>query len=138
MKDKQLYLYWLYLFILCAALGFIPERSNLLTAVLALLWLLFYVPGSVLLYRSIRSGRRTHLRNVLLISVVSLVLTTLAIIANYATALVPNNRLLGNILNAVLVIISSPMMCSPLPGGSLFLWACLMLTAISYWKKTKK
>jgi ammonia channel protein AmtB len=137
MKDKQLYLYWLYLAILSAALGFMQDRNNLVILLLAVLMILFYVPGAMLLYRGIQRGDRKPLRRVALLSLISLVVTTVFFIANYMTVLAPNNRLLGNILHAVLVIVSVPMMCSPLPALSLFLWACLLFTAISYWKKTE-
>ena len=137
MKDKQLYLYWLYLAILCAALGFIQERNSLVVLLLTVLMILFYVPGGMLLYRAIQRGKRQHLRNVLFLSLISLAATTLFFIFNLLTVLAPANRLLGNILNAALVIVSVPMMCSPLPALSMFLWGCLLFTAISWWKKTE-
>ena len=50
MKDKQLYLYWLYLFILCAALGFIQDRGPLVTALLTIAGIGFFLPPALLLY----------------------------------------------------------------------------------------
>lgn len=137
MKTNQLYLYWLYLFIFCAAMGFIQERNPLVTALLMLLTLAFFVPGALLLYHAIREGDRKHLRNVLIISACSLGVTMLLFIANTLTVLAPDNDLLGRILYAVLVVFSAPMMCAPYQSISMFLWACLMFTAISHWKKTK-
>lgn len=137
MKTKQLYLYWLYLFIFCAAMGFIQDRSPLVTALLALLSIAFFIPGALLLYGGIRSGDRKPLRNVVVISASSLGLTMLLFIANTLSVLAPDNDLLGRILQAFLVVFSSPMMCAPYQFISMFLWACLMFTAITYWKKTK-
>lgn len=137
MKDKHLYLYWLYLFILCAALGFIPaERSPLVAALLALLSIAFFVPGVMLLYRGIQRRQRAHLKIILILSTCSLALTLVLFIANTLTVLAPDNILLGNILNALLVVFSAPMMCAPYQFLGMFGWACLLFTAISYWKKT--
>ena len=72
MKDQKLYLYWLYLFILCAALGFIPEPQGLLQALLALTAMLFFVPPVMLLYRGIKQGKRKHLRIIRNLSALSL------------------------------------------------------------------
>ena len=135
MKTKQLYLYWLYLFIFCAAMGFIRERNPLVTALLALLSLVFFVPGAMLMYRGIKSRDRKTVRNVMLICICSLGLTLVVFIANVLTALAPNNDLLGRIFQAILVVFSAPMMCAPYQFISMFLWACLLFTGISYWKK---
>lgn len=135
MKTKQLYLYWLYLFIFCAAMGFIRERGPLVTALLALLSLVFFVPGGLLMYRGIKNHDRKLVRNVMLICICSLGLTLVLFIANILTALAPNNDLLGRIFQAILVVFSTPMMCSPYQFISMFLWACLLFTGISYWKK---
>ena len=135
MKTKQLYLYWLYLFIFCAAMGFIRERNPLVTALLTLLCLVFFVPGGMLMYHGIKKRDRKTVRNVMIISISSLVLTMVLFIANTLTALAPNNDLLGRIFQAVLVVFSAPMMCAPYQFISMFLWACLLFTGISFWKK---
>ena len=137
MKNRTLYLSWLYLYILTAILGFIQEPNPLVTALLALLSICFFIPGAVLLYRAIKSGRRKHLRIVMLISAASLTVTMLLFIANTLTVLAPENELLGTVLYAVLTVFSAPMMCAPYQSVSMFLWACLLFTGISFWKKTK-
>ena len=43
MTEKKLYMLWGVLFILCAALGFIPEPEGLLKALLVLVSILFFV-----------------------------------------------------------------------------------------------
>ena len=137
MKTKQLYLYWLYLFIFCAVMGFIRERNPLVTALLALLCLAFFVPGSLLLYHGIQHRDRRTVRNVMLISAGSLLLTMLLFIANTLTVLAPKNDLLGRIFQALLTVFSTPMMCAPYQFISMFLWACLLFTGLSFWKKLK-
>lgn len=138
MKDKQLYLYWLYLYIICAILGFIPPpRNPLVTALLAILTLVFFAPPAILLYRGIRQESRPHLKTIALISGLSLGITTLLFIANMLTALAPNNILLGNLFNALLVVFSAPMMCAPYQVVSLLLWASLLTVALGN-RKPKK
>lgn len=130
MKERKLYLYWLYLYILCAALGFIRQRSPLVTALLALLSIAFFVPGALLLHR----GER---KPVLCISAASLVLTLVLFIANTLTVLAPDNILLGNIFHSLLVVFSSPMMCAPYQILSLFGWACLLFAGLFAKKQPK-
>ena len=139
MKDRKLYLYWLYLYILCAALGFIPNpRNPLVAALLTLCAAAFFLPPALLLYRSVQTGQRKNLQAVLWISAGSLVLTLLLFIANTLTVLAPDNLLLGNILNAVLIILSTPMCCAPYQVLGIFGWACLLFTALTNWKKRSK
>ena len=50
---------------------------------------------------------------------------------------IQNSRVVGDVLYGVLVVVSAPMVCSQFWGLSLFLWACLMVTAVSKLKKTR-
>ena len=49
MNRKFLYTAWAVLFILCAAFGFVPERSGVLQALLTVLSLVFFLPPAILL-----------------------------------------------------------------------------------------
>lgn len=139
MTNRKLYLSWLYLYILCAALGFIPDpRNPLVAALLTLCALAFFAPPALLLYQGIHKGDRKPLKAVALFSGCSLVLTLLLFIANTLTVLAPNNILLGNILNALLILFSAPMKCAPYQVLSIFGWACLLFTTLTNWKKTGK
>lgn len=139
MKNRTLYLYWLYLYILCAALGFIPTpRNPLVIALLTLCAAAFYIPPALLLYRGVQQRDRKPLKHILFLSICSLVLTLLLLIANTLTVLAPDNVLLGNLLNAVLVLVSAPMKCAPYQVLGIFVWACLLFTALTNWKKTAK
>ena len=62
------------------------------------------------------------------LSALSLGLTALLLILNFLTAF--HSELLGNILHAVLVVVSSPMICSGHWVLSLFLWACLLFASL--------
>lgn len=135
MKNKQLCLYWLYIFILCAALGFIQDRGVLLTAALFVLCLGFFVPPALLLHHN-RTDRRLLL-TLAFLGIASLVLTAVLFIAYWYALASSGSDLLANVMHAVLAIFSAPMMCAPWPALSMFLWACLSITAFSFLKKAK-
>ena len=123
MKKRFLYALWGALFILCAGLGFIPEPEGTLRLLLTGLSLLFFLPPALLLYRG-------DLPDVLLVrnfSALSLGLSLALLILNFLTAL--RSEFLGQVLHGVLVIVSSPMICSGHWAMSLFLWACLLMAS---------
>lgn len=131
MKNNHLFALWGGMFVLCAGLGFIPEPAGALKTLLTVLSVAFFVPGFLLLRQG---GRRTAalVRN---LSLASLTLTVALIICNFLA--VTASEALGHILYYMLVIVSSPMVCSGYWALSLFLWACLMLAAMGKLKKKK-
>ena len=128
MKYRFLYALWGALFILCAGLGFIPEPAGALKVLLTGVSLLFFLPPAVLVWQSRREKNRAVLALVRNLSIASLSLSALLIIANFLTAF--RSELLGNILHGVLVVVSSPMICSGHWALSLFLWACLLIGSL--------
>lgn len=125
MKTKNLWLSWLYCFILCAVLGFIPEPTGFFKFLFVVAAIGFFVPGFLLL----KYGQRKDCRLVLTAAAVSLTVTPTLIILNFASALMP--RIWGNVFYVLLVIFSSPMICAQYWALSLFGWACLLFSAIS-------
>ena len=128
MKYRFLYALWGALFILCAGLGFIPEPAGALKVLLTGVSLLFFLPPAVLVWQSRREKNRAVLALVRNLSFASLSLSALLIIANFLTAF--RSELLGNILHGVLVVVSSPMICSSHWAMSLFFWACLLIASL--------
>ena len=126
MKKKSLFALWGGLFILCAGLGFIQTRGN---GVLTALAVVFFLPPAVLLYRAGQEGDSDTLKLIRNLAGLSLGLTLALLVANVAGALGPEG--LGIFLNAMLTIVSAPMMCSGYWVLSLFLWACLLMASIS-------
>ena len=121
MKTKQLWLKWLYMAVLCAALGFVPTTDMVIVkALLILAAILFFIPPALLL----TSGNRKTAKQVMLISGLSLVLTTGLIIFNFATALVSESW--GHFAYILLGIFTTPLLCSQYWALSLFGWACLL------------
>ena len=128
MKNQYLFALWGALFILCAGLGFIPEPAGALRILLTGLSALFFLPPAVLVWTGHRERNRRQLALVRDLSIVSLSLSVLLLIANFLSAF--HSELLGNILHGVLVVVSSPMICSGHWALSLFLWACLLIGSL--------
>lgn len=128
MKNRFLYALWGALFILCAGLGFIPEPAGGLKILLTALSVLFFLPPAALIWRARREKDRAALSLVRNLSIASLSLSVLLIIANFLTVF--RSELLGDILHGALVVISSPMICSGNWAMSLFFWACLLIASL--------
>ena len=134
MKEKHLYWVWLGLYILCAGCGMIPQRSLAGNIFLTVLSLVFFIPGILLVYKGITGNNPKILRNVRIISILSLVLTLSLILLNII--LVFAGDTVGKLLNTLLVLFSAPMFCCYLRVISPFFWACLFVSSFPrMWKK---
>lgn len=136
MNKTSFFSLWSGMFILCAGLGFIPEPAPVLKVLLILLAVGFFVPPVFLLRNAVRDGDQNTLALVRNLSALSLGLTVVLLICNFASILWP--EVLGNVLYAVLVMVSTPMFCAQYWVLSLFLWACLLIMSIQMMKKMKK
>ena len=128
MNYRFLYALWGALFILCAGLGFIPEPAGAVKVLLTALSILFFLPPAALLWKARQAKDRAALSLVRGLSIASLSLSVGLIIANFLTAF--RSELLGDILYGVLVVVSSPMICSGHWAMSLFFWACLLIASL--------
>ena len=128
MSKKTLYILWGLLFSICAALGFIPEPEGLLRYFMTALSVICFLPPAVLVYRARKEGDKGTLALIRNLSAASLGMTLVILVLSLTTAL--GSEALGNFLHAILVVVSSPMVCSQFWFGSLFLWACLLMAAI--------
>lgn len=133
MSKKALFALWGGLFILCAGLGFIPEPTGFVKGLLTALAVGFFIPGGVLLYRAKGQKDRQTAATVRNLSAASLGLTLLMLVANFLS--LGAGQAVGDALYAVLVIVSSPMVCSGYWLLSLFLWACLLVISLEILKK---
>lgn len=129
MKQKTLWLSWLYLYILCAVLGFIPEPYGLVKALMVLLSVACFVPGFLL-------ARQGQARWVGRICLVWLIAATVLVMCNFASVLMP--KVWGSIFYYAMVILVSPMVCGQYWVISLFLAACVLMYAISLRKNREK
>jgi len=133
MNKKILFTLWGGLFILCAGLGFIPEASGTLRAVLTAVSLVFFLPPALLLYAAGRGTDRDVLLLIRNLSALSLGMTLVMLILNFVLAV--SSEGLGNVLHYILIIVSAPMICSGYWVLSLFLWACLLMASIKLLRK---
>ena len=128
MNRRSLLTLWGVFFILCAGLGFIPEPAGTARLLLTALSALFFVPPAMLVWQGKQSGDRAVLKLVRSLSAASLSLTALLLILNFLTAF--HSEVLGTILYGILVVVSSPMICSGHWAMSLFFWACLLIASL--------
>ena len=135
MNRKFLFALWGGLFIVCAAMGFIPNPAGAGRVLLTLLSVAFFVPPALALYQAIQDGDRPVLRLIQNLSALSLGLTLVLLVLNFLSAL--RSETLGDILYNILTIVSSPMVCSGCWVLSLFLWACLLMVSLKGLRKKK-
>ena len=136
MKNKHLYVIWGCLFIVCALLGFIPEPEGFLKFLLILAAAVFFIPGGILYFRSVKNNDLSVLQCLCAFSLVSLTSTLIFLVLNFLSA--GNPDISVDFLYGLLIIFSAPMVCSQYWIASLFLWACLLMLSLSAIKKVKK
>ena len=128
MNKKLLYALWAVFFILCAGLGFIPEPEGTLRALLTFVSLLCFLPPALLLAQAGKQQDALTAKLIRNLAALSLGLTLVLLILNFFTAFA--SEALGRVLHYVLIIVSSPMICSGHWAMSLFLWACLLVASM--------
>ena len=133
MKKQALFGLWAGLFIVCAGLGFIPEPEGGVRTVLTLTALSSFLPPFALIYFATKTGDRNTVALIRSLSAASLGLTALFLVLNFASVLWQEQ--IGNFLYRVLIVVSSPMVCSGHWALSLFLWACLLILSHQQLKK---
>lgn len=134
MKQKLIYLLWLFLYIVCVGLGTIYADILVLQLFQGLFALLFFVPPVLLVLEGLREGQKKYLVQIRTISIISLALTLIFMIANIAAVYATES--VGNTLNQIYILVAAPMHCLPYGFISIFLWACLvMLTFPRLWKE---
>lgn len=134
MNQKKLLRTWAGLFILCALMGFLPAATVTRKTLMIGLSLSFFVPPAMLIHRAVKDPKpdRNLLRLIRNLSLLSLATTTLALILNFMSVMW--STAVGNALYALLVVVSSPMVCSQYWLLSLFGWACLLMVCLKYLK----
>ena len=135
MKNKTLYALWGGMFVLCAGLGFIPEPAGFLTFLLTVLALAFFIPPALLLYRAAKTADRHTASLVRNLALAWLAVTTVLLAANFLS--LRGTTGLGDMLHALLVVASAPMICGQSWVLIMFCWACLLFTGNHILKTTK-
>lgn len=134
MKEKVLSFSWLGMYILCAGLGTITQRSIFGSVILTILSFIFFIPPAILLYQGLITDNQKMLLRIRIISLISLSLTLCLIILHILTVFA--SETIGKLLNDLLIVVSAPMFCCAWQWVSLFLWACLFVSSFpKIWKK---
>ena len=133
MKRKNMYIAWAVLYVICAGLGFIHEPEGVLAGLMVILSLLFFLPPAILLYRAIPREQWGTVRVIRNLSIASLALTLIVLVLNFLS--LGTSDAVGYVMNGLLIIVSSPMVCGQAWVVSLFLWACLLMVTLKYRKK---
>lgn len=136
MKKKILIGSWIFLFIFCSAMGFIPNVAGAGKVLLWILSVLFFLPGMILLYDAYMQKDRKVLLTIRIVSIASLLLTAIFLVASIATF--NSAKVVGDTLQVILNVVSCPMVISPFWFLSLFLWAFLMCGTFYGQKKRKR
>lgn len=128
MKQKAIYPIWGVLYVLCVILGLITQRNTAVSVMLATISVGFFVPGVLLLVDAYKNNDKKARLRLRYISLTSLILTLILLIANFASAK-SSSLVLGDVLYYILAVVSAPMLCSGVWFLSLFLWACLFIAS---------
>lgn len=136
MTKTSYYSIWAGMFILCAGLGFIPEPAGLGKWLLVALSVAFFLPPFLLVRQAAREKDRATLTLVRNLSLLSLCLTVVTLIGNFLCVMASDA--VGNAMYALLVILSTPMICGQYWLLSLFLWAFLLLFCVQKLRRRKK
>ena len=132
-NNTPYYIAWAVLYAVCASLSFISEPPGILPGLMVVLALAFFVPPAILLYRAITRKERGTLLCIGAISAASLVLTFVLLLLNFLSF--EASAAAGLVLNAMLILVSVPMLCSGAWVVSLFLWAILLMICLKFGKK---
>ena len=129
LSYKMLYIAWAVMFALTAVLGFLFPAAEGAGAKIALLVTaaVFFLPPWLILRKGRKEGKRFHGWLIGFLAMASIVLTIVLLVLNLMSPLW--NEQVGIALNAALVIISAPMMCSNFYVLPLFLWGTLLAAA---------
>ena len=135
MTKKSLFILWAVMYALCAGLGFVPEPEAAAKVCCILLSLLFFAPPAAIVYLSWKEQDQEAIRLVRNLALGSLAVTLAVLVANFTT--LTASTWVGDLLYAILVIVSAPMVCSQVWILSLLLWGALMWTCVQLLGKKK-
>ena len=132
-KMKKLWIIWAAAYVICTVCAFFPVAQGALTGLFLLLSLGFFVPPGFLVYEAVQNRHPKTLRIIRNLSLLSLGLTLLAILLNFVAF--EASRAWGLVLYWLLILVSTPMICSQVWVVGLFGWAVLLMTSLKFLKK---
>ena len=132
-KIKKIWILWAAAYVICTVCAFFSVSQGALTGLFLLLSLGFFVPPGFLIYEAVQRKNRKILQIIRNLSLISLGLTLLTILLNFLSFQASESW--GLVLYWLLILVSTPMICSQVWVIGLFGWACLLMTSLTYLKK---
>ncbi len=131
MSNKQLYILWVVLALLCAALTLVslPGWVGLAAGVA------FFAPPAVLVHRASRAEDMKTLALIQKLALAWLTLTLVLLVLNILS--VAMSAMLGTVLYYLLAVLTVPMVCCGSWVLAIFAWACLFVTCLQQLRKQK-
>jgi hypothetical protein len=134
MKNTKLLWYlWAIAYVICTVCAFFPVASGPVTGLFLLFSLGFFVPPAFLIYNAVQNKQPKTLRLIRNLSLISLGLTLAAILLNFVAF--EASRAWGYVLYWILILVSTPMVCSQVWVVGLFGWAMLLFICLHYLKR---
>ena len=131
LKELTAWGVWLCLYVLCVTLGTVEDVEGAAKIFFVLTSLIFFLPGTYLLYLGNHEKNRKICLRVRIVSIASLVLTVAVFSGNVIA--VSASAAAGRVWYDLLNLVSAPMFCSQYWILSIFCWACLL--SASFMKK---
>ena len=132
-KTKKLWIIWAAAYVICTVCAFFPVAPGALSGLFLLLSLGFFVPPAFLIYGAVQNRSTKTLKVIRNLSIISLSLTLVTILLNFVAF--EASRAWGLVLYWVLILVSTPMICSQVWVVGLFGWAMLLMTSLKFLKK---
>ena len=132
-KTKKLWMIWAAAYVICTICAFFPVAQGAMTGLFLLLSLGFFVPPGFLIYEAVQNRSTKTLKMIRNLSIISLSLTLLTILLNFVAF--KASKAWGLVLYWLLILVSTPMICSQVWVVGLFGWAMLLFTSLTYLRK---
>ena len=132
-NTKNLWIIWAVAYVICTLCAFFPASDDAASGLALLLSLGFFVPPGVLIYKGVKKKWPKILRVIRNLSILSLSLTLVTILLNFLSF--QASEAWGLVLYWLLILVSTPMICSQVWVVGLFGWAMLLFTSLTCLKK---
>ncbi len=132
-KMKKIWIIWAVAYAVCTVCAFFPVAPGALSGLFLLLSLGFFVPPGFLIYEAVQNKRAKTLKSIRNLSIISLSLTLVMILLNFVSF--QASEAWGLVLYWMLILVSTPMICSQVWVIGLFGWAVLLMICLHYLKK---
>lgn len=132
-NTKKIWVIWAVAYVICTVCGFFPVAQGAVTGMFVLLSMGFFVPPAFLIYEAVQNKWPKILRIIRNLSLISLGLSLVMILLNFVS--IQASQEWGLVLYWMLILVSTPMICSQVWVIGLFGWAVLLMTCLKYLKK---